>query len=393
MGYNRTLHTPAVIYTAAHGGFSSEHVPLGGGAAVCEHLLDEWERTRPFRLTLVDPSILGPGAPSGRDLVGLGELEYARFCRRFERAVTAEVLRYDPADTVVLSNDISEGPDFRRLAEAGFAVYTIYHVDVVAYVANIYAGRRIAPQTMVRWFDRVDRSPLRPLVPDVARLVFDKQRDSLVYSRGVIVPSEGMKAVILRCYPEAPPEKIHVIGWGAWRKPADPEARSAEVDRIRGEHGVPTNALVLLALSRISPEKGQDLLLEALLEWERQGSLPARPLWLFLCGDAAFMQGRKHLEKLRALAARLRRIRVVFPGHVGGLRKQALPEFGEIVPMASRREVVLGLVAAMRRLLADDAARRRMGEAARAYASRVRFSDSAARLAELVAGTALSKPA
>ncbi len=421
------MKTPAVIYTAAHGGFSSERVPLGGGAAVCEHLLEEWGRTRPFQLTLLDPSILGPGAPSGSELVAFRESEYARFCRRFEQAVTAEVLHHDPANTVVLSNDISEGPDFRRLAETGFAVYTIYHVDVVAYVANIYAKRRIAPETMVLWYDRLDRSPLRFLAPDEARLVFDKQRDSLIYSRGIIVPSNGMKELILRCYPRTPPEKIHVIAWGAWNRPANLEERSEEVKRIRQEYALLDNALVLLALSRISPEKGQDLLLEALMEWERYGDLPARPVRLFLCGDAAFIQGKKHLEKLRALAGRLRRVGVVFPGHVGGVRKQALldladlyvfpsrhesygltlmealnaglpavcldhygarsvmrQEFGEIVPMGSRREMVSGLHAAIKRLLADDAARHRMGEAARSYASTARFSDSAARLAGLL---------
>jgi len=126
-----------VLYTAAHGGFSSEAVPLGGGAAVFEHLVEEWQRTRPFELQTLTPAILGSSAPRGGELVKFGERAYARFCREFERTSTAEILRHDPGRTVVLANDVSEGPDFARLAARGYRVYTIYHVDVVAYVAAI----------------------------------------------------------------------------------------------------------------------------------------------------------------------------------------------------------------------------------------------------------------
>ena len=82
-------------------------------------------------------------------------------------------------------------------------------------------------------------------------------------------------------------ERIRVLPWGNWNAGARGDAES-----VRREFGVPADARVLLTLSRISPEKGQDLLLEALLEWEAREDFPGRPLWLFVCGDAAFMQGR-----------------------------------------------------------------------------------------------------
>ncbi len=97
-----------VLYTAAHGGFARESVPLGGGAAVFEHLVAEWTRTRPFDLTTITPAVLGSAAPRGADLVRFGEREYARFSRAFERAATEEILRHDPASTIVLANDVSE---------------------------------------------------------------------------------------------------------------------------------------------------------------------------------------------------------------------------------------------------------------------------------------------
>jgi glycosyltransferase involved in cell wall biosynthesis len=366
---------------------------------------------RPFDLQMITPSILGSAAPSGSDLVKFAEGDYARFCRAFERAATHEILRHDPAETVVLSNDVSEGPDFERLAKHGYRIFTIYHVDVVAYVAAIYLRGWIRPETTVRLYRRLSWS-----LPDLAKLVWEKQEASVRFSRGLVMPSEGMRDVMLRCYPSCPPSKIHVIPWGQWGVVAAPGDATA----LRSEFHVPSDAHVLLTLSRISPEKGQDLLLDALLEWERRGDFPTCPLWLFICGDAAFMQGQRHLDKLRKHAARLKRTHVIFPGYVTGERKRAFFALADLFVFPSRHEsygltlleaLAAGLPAVcldhtgarsvMREefgalvapgdlragiagLLADEAARTRMGEAARRFAERERFSDRAAHLAKLL---------
>ena len=399
-----------VLYTAAHGGFAGQTVPLGGGAAVCDQLTAEWARTQPFPLRLITPAVLGPAAPSGQDLVRFGERDYARFSRAFERAATAEIMRHDPAQTVVLANDVSEGPDFAALAQRGFRVFTIYHVDVVAYIAAIYLRGWVRPETTVRWYPR-----LRPLLPAITRLIWEKQAASVGYSRGIIVPSEGMREVMLRCYPACPAAKIQVLPWSAWDAgPAgDPEA-------LRREFGVPPEAQVLLTLSRISPEKGHDVLLDALLAWERRADYPERPVWLFVCGEAAFMQGQRFLAELQRRAARLRRTRVVFPGFVTGERKRAFLALADLFVFPSRHEsygltlveaLAAGLPAvcldhhgaravmreefgavvqpaelgaALARLLADEAGRRNMGQAARAFAETQRFSDRAAELARFL---------
>jgi glycosyltransferase involved in cell wall biosynthesis len=405
-----SLSTPQILYTAAHGGFSGQAVPLGGGAAVCEQLVREWTATHPFPFRLITPAILGPAAPSAKDVVQFGERAYANFSRAFERACTEEILRHDPASVVVLANDISEGPDFKTLGERGYRVFSIYHVDVVAYVADIYLRGRVRPETTVRWYRRIG-----PLLPDMAKLVWQKQEASVHHSRGLIVPSEGMREVLLRCYPESNPAKIHVLPWGSWQsqEPADPEP-------IRREFGIPKDAHVLLALSRISPEKGQDLLLDALLEWEQLSNYPQRPLVVFICGEAAFMQGQNFLRALHSRATKLRRTRVIFPGYVTGERKRAFFALADLYVFPSRHEsygltllealsaglpaVCLDhhgarsvmsekfgaivppqhLLSAIRRLLQDDAGRTRMGQAAQEFARQERFSDRAAQLAALL---------
>ncbi len=404
-----------VVYIAAHGGFSGQAVALGGGAAVCEGLLDEWRRTRPFEVELLSPGILGSGAPSARDLIAFSESRYARFCFDFRRAATAEVLRRDPSRIVVLANDVSEGPDFRGLSGAGFPIATIYHVDVVAYVTAIYLRSFIRPETAVRVY-----SWIRPIAPRLATLVFDQQEDSLRYSRAAIVPSSGMRATMLRCYPWLPPDRVKIVPWGVPDEIWTRNEIDAETERLKQEFGVPGDARVLLTLSRISPEKGQDALLQTLLEWERRDDYPEHPLWLFICGDAAYMQGHRYLKRLRLLSSRLSRTRVHFPGYVTGLRKRAFfalaslyvfpsrhesygltllealraglpavcldhdgarsvmrPEFGELVEPKELRP-------AISQLLSDAEALSRMSLMARSYAESQPFSASAASLADLL---------
>ena len=380
-----------ILYTAAHGGFR-EAVPLGGGAAICDRLVDEWSRTKPFEFKLIRPEV------EARDIVRFSEREYATFSRDFERTCTEEILKHDPATTTVLVNDVSEGPDFAALRD--YRLFTIYHVDVVAYVADIYFRGWVRPETTVKWYRR-----LHWILPPISKLVWEKQEASVLYSRGLIMPSEGMKEVMARCYPGCE-EKIHVMPWGAVETPAG-DGRA-----LRREFNIPENARVLLTLSRISPEKGIDVLLEQLIPWDP-------PLWLFICGDAAFMQGVEYLKKLRMLAAKLKNTKVVFPGYVTGERKQSFFALADLYIFPSRHESygltlmealaagvpavcldhhgargimreefgavveAAGLVPAIQRLLSSDELLK-MRDAARLFANHHRFSDQATRLARLI---------
>lgn len=400
-----------VVFTAAHGGFAAQKVPLGGGGAVCDQLVREWTAAPPFYagVDLLTPSILGQGAPDGKALVRYSEREYASFCREFEKASTQRILdQYDPADTAVLVNDVSEGPDFARLAARGFSIFTIYHVDVVAYVADIYAGGLVSPRTMARAYEYLSWA-----VPDIAKLVFQKQKDSVLYSRKCIVPSQRVKSILRECYPQRKDDFVEVVPWGTWAKDPDEAALQPELARFRKDLGL-AGEPVLLTLSRISPEKGQDQLLEALLDYPD-------PLAVIVCGEPAFMQGRKHWDKLLRLAAAMPpHIKVRFPGHVTGIEKQAFFRLADLYIFPSRHEsygltlmealhaglpaICLDhqgardimrddfgrivspdrLAATIRELLADPPLRGRMSAAARAFALQNPFSAAAARIAALL---------
>jgi glycosyltransferase involved in cell wall biosynthesis len=465
----RTIDT--VLYTAAHGGFAGQAVPLGGGAAIANLLCGEWSRSQPFDLKLLGPAVLGDAAPSAQDIVSFNERRYAAFCETFREACTREALKHDPARTAILVNDISDGPDFERLARAGFRIVTIYHVDVVAYIASIYLRGWIRPETLTRWWEHLRKGALGRLAPTILRLIFEQQRASLLWSERVIVPSADMKSIMLRCYPQTPPERIEVLPWGCppLSHPEDPRERSRDREEavniqssrfvpvpdnaadqspsrptgtsqalpscktqvsgaaaLRAEYGVEPDSHVLLCLSRISPEKGQDFLLKTLIEWEELPSFPSRPVWLFICGAAAFMNGQPYERRLKVLAKRLKRVHVVFPGYVAGSRKLAFlsladvylfpsshesygltlvealscgvpaicrdhagarqivrPEFGIVVP-GSGRSARMAFCRALEKILRNDPLRDSMARAAAAWASQRPFSESSARLAALL---------
>ena len=419
-----------VLYLAAHGGFAGQNVPLGGGAAIADLLSAEWSRTRPFDLELVTPAILGAAAPSARQLVSFRESEYAAFCHSFRQAATQAALQHDPACTAILVNDISEGPDFERLARAGFRIVTVYHVDVVAYIASIYLRGWLRPETLTHIWERLRSGPGRTLAPSILRLIFEQQRASLLWSERVVVPSADMKSILLRCYPATPSERIEVLPWGCPALPPSDAESERQAAALRAGYGLSPDARVLLCLSRISPEKGQDFLLETLLEWERSSSFPRHPVWLFICGEAAFMHGRRYEHRLRTLASRLQRVRVVFPGYVSGALKQAFFRIAHVYLFPSRHEsygltlveaLGAGLPAicrdhagarqiirpefgiriegsgsrsraawmqALAGLLADEPKRAAMAAAARKWALERPFAASAATLSDWLTGTA-----
>src|SRR5438034_1068657 len=109
-----------IVFVGSHLGYLMETTPLGGGAMVGLHLARRWAQEPSVELHVLGsgPAAPAPGAayvrlPAGgageKGLVSLSELEYARFCRRFEAATTDWLLRQasrlDARRTCVIVND------------------------------------------------------------------------------------------------------------------------------------------------------------------------------------------------------------------------------------------------------------------------------------------------
>ncbi|MDX6770116.1 MAG: glycosyltransferase family 4 protein [Elusimicrobiota bacterium] len=425
-----------LVFVGSHIGYPMERTPLGGGAMVGLQLVRHWKPDATWALTVLGS---GPEVPAagveyvriaGREdgLVDLGELEYARFCREFEEGATDWILEragtHPPADTVVVVNDISEGPTLSRLTARGYRVVSIWHVDVVDYFNKLYLRRFFAPENLTRLHERLRSAGADWVLPDVLNLVFDKQRETVAHSRRMIVPSQAMADTIVRCYGELVGEdelrrRLLVVPWGVWSEtPAEGDANRAEDLRDYNEIGPDT--FVLMTLSRISPEKGVHLLLEALRLMEVNGELEGKDLRLFICGEPAFMQGQAYMRKVRQAASRLKKVKVVFPGYLDGASKRAYfklahlfvspsvhesyglnvveamhaglpvlasdhygvrdtlpPDAGRLVHYPSPRKAPPLLAAALREMLSDRERLKKMGETGRRLAEAMPFSAAA----------------
>jgi len=304
-----------VLYAAAHADFPDTE-PLGGGKAVADYLIREWRAHAPFALSVLSPNSLG--LKLANPLAQMTELEYARFCREFERATTSEILKRDPKQCVVLCNDISEGPDFAVLGGRGYRVATIFHVDVVEYFTRFYLRGLIRPETAA-WFNWFG------VMPDVLKLVFEKQYQCVRHSARIVVPSAPMRDVILQCYPWCPPERIVVLPWGNI---------ATHMANTSNQLEVSDDEIVILTLSRLSPEKGIERLLAALPYLGATN----KKVRVFICGGPAYMKGRAYEQKLRRLAARVTTVHVEFTGHVTGAQKAALLQRSDIFVSPSMHE-------------------------------------------------------
>jgi glycosyltransferase involved in cell wall biosynthesis len=378
-----------VLYTAAHAG-AGPQVPIGGGGAIARMLVAEWRKTRPF-----DFEVLQPRQDSPESIVRFSQGEYTAFCHRFREETTRRILQEDPREAVVLSNDISEGPDFAALAEKGYRIATIWHVDVLAFVARMYLRGIFKPETLAGL-----ARPFEAWLPGPLKLVFTNQHNCVRHSQAHVVMTDAMKSTILGCYPETPASKLHVIPWGA------PEHGDG-----RPNHDRP---LTILTLSRISPEKGQHRLLRALRGYKGR-------LRVVIAGEAAFMGGAEYAAKLRELAAELPHVEVVFPGHLSGQAKwdafasadlYAFPSISESYGLTLMEALSHGLPAvafdhdgakailqpqfgvlvrneaemlqAIQSLLADRPRRERMSEAAKLYVRSRPFSVAARQVADVI---------
>ncbi len=82
----------------------------------------------------------------------------------------------------------------------------------------------------------------------------------------IIAVSAGMKADVLRCYPDVDPAKVHVVHNGidvdAWAAPATDEERAA-ADAVVARHGIDPTRPAIVFVGRITRQKGLPYFLKA----------------------------------------------------------------------------------------------------------------------------------
>jgi glycosyltransferase involved in cell wall biosynthesis len=426
-----------VVFIGSHLGYPMDKTPLGGGAMVGLELLRHWPVLPGVEIVALGSGPQTPraefryvqAAAQERALESLSELDYADFCRKFEAETTAWLMsrqaEFPPKQTVVIVNDISEGPTLKTLTQAGYPVVSLWHVDVVDYFNKLYLKQLIPVHALAKVYEAARK--VRGLLPDLLSLVFEKQRETVLHSSRMIFPSRAMARTVESCYGGLldggiGPRSV-VVPWGVWDPRADDNDAARLSRELREHYQLGPDTQVVLTLSRISPEKGLHLLLKAARLLEEQNDLGKKDVVLFVCGEPAFMQGQAYWKKVQAEAARLRKIRVFFPGYLGFAHKRAFlslahlfvspsihesyglsiveamqagkavlasdhygvqdlltEDFGRVVRYQGLSKAPAQLKAALAELLADPARLKRMGQAAKEAAAAMPFERAARRV-------------
>lgn len=323
-----------IFLLGATSGISSKDHPVGGGVHVLEQLLEELppyfsgsliqlyggstSSTQVYSwgsaISLELPILQGRSLSA---LLHLSEWHYSHFARQFEKAATAYLLETGATGDLVIVNDISEGPHFQKLAQAGFILIPLFHIGVAEFFCKLYLRNYWRASTLCHVFLKIEKSLGRWVIPPLLQLIFTKERHAVHYGKLLIVPSEGLKQALIQCYGEEYSDKIKVIPWNFTLKPlaSDPLLLEKEIQAIRQEYQLDPKRPVWMTLSRISWEKGLEILISALQRLPKP-----HHFYVFICGEAAYMGGKRYLEKLKKQAQYLP---VFFPGYVQGLRKEA----------------------------------------------------------------------
>ncbi|MFI2102616.1 glycogen synthase [Isoptericola sp. NPDC019693] len=127
------------------------------------------------------------------------------------------------------------------------------------------------------------------------------ERTAYLGAAGVIAVSAGMRADILRVYPELDPDRVHVVHNGidlaGWRRPADGDPAA---ERVVRDLGIDPERPAVVFVGRITRQKGLPYLLRA------AARLP-REVQVVLCAGAPDTE--ELMAEVRALVADLRRAR------------------------------------------------------------------------------------
>jgi glycosyltransferase involved in cell wall biosynthesis len=321
-----------IYLCSATGALTTDAAPVGGGVAVLEELIPHFEDTD-FEVTL-----LTPGATESREgirqqlpvptltrhepdrILRLNARRYADFAIEWESALASYFADIEPTDAVVLANDTAEGPPFAQLHENGFTQAALLHVIVSEFFSRRYVsqptGLPISGPHLSALWRLAERRGLTRHAPDIARLVWAKERDLARHVDTPVAPSAPVARSLADCYPgTGVSRRTQIIPWGVTGEP-NPSLREQRRETLR-EIDADPNRFTLLTLSRLSPEKRVELVIDALKLIERQSPGTAERLQLVIAGGAAYMGGVSYERKLRQEASQLRRAEVHFAGYIG----------------------------------------------------------------------------
>ena len=152
-------------------------------------------------------------------------------------------------------------------------------------------------------------------------------------SENIIVPSKKLSANLSKIYPDSK-SKIRCIPWGLPKENIFGEPPIYYRERNKKEN----QKIKCLVLSKISIQKGIDILLDSFIHIENINPTIAKKLELNICGSQCYLKDEKYKEIIDAKRAKLKLVTVEFKGWVYGQDKIDILENSDLFLLPSSIE-------------------------------------------------------
>ena len=160
------------------------------------------------------------------------------------------------------------------------------------------------------------------IIPEFAKLTLDIEDFLMTLSKIIIVPSHKLAKITAKLYYNNK-HKIKCIPWGLPENEIFGEPLiSFKEENLELKKNI--TKIKCMALCKIIPQKGIDLLLDSFFYIQKINPIFSKRLELNICGDMAYMQEKKFKFLLEEKVKKIKAIKIEFKGWLSGEPKKEI---------------------------------------------------------------------
>ena len=160
---------------------------------------------------------------------------------------------------------------------------------------------------------------IKKIIPNFANFIIEIEDFIMNISKTIIVPSKKLAEITAKIYSDSK-HKIQYIPWGLPEKEIFGEPLIS-VRKKSSEEIEEKNIIKCVALCKIIPQKGINILLDSFYYIEKFDPIFAKKLELNICGDMAYMEDKGYKNLLDEKVKKIKIIKINFKGWIIGDKK------------------------------------------------------------------------
>lgn len=160
---------------------------------------------------------------------------------------------------------------------------------------------------------------IKKIIPNFANFIIEIEDFIMNISKTIIVPSKKLAEITAKIYSDSK-HKIQYIPWGLPEKEIFGEPLIS-VRKKSSEEIEEKSIIKCVALCKIIPQKGINILLDSFYYIEKFDPIFAKKLELNICGDMAYMEDKGYKNLLDEKVKKIKIIKINFKGWIIGDKK------------------------------------------------------------------------